>query len=30
MRPVLGDEARDAVVAGCQQELERFGLELRR
>ncbi|MCA1845737.1 MAG: monooxygenase, partial [Actinobacteria bacterium] len=30
MRPLLGEEARDAVVAGCEQELERFGLELRR
>ncbi|HYT38030.1 MAG TPA: monooxygenase, partial [Acidimicrobiia bacterium] len=30
MRPVVGEEARDAVVAGCATELERFDLELRR
>jgi len=30
MRPVVGEEARDAVVAGCTTELERFDLELRR
>jgi hypothetical protein len=30
MRPVVGDAARDAVVAECGQQLERSGLELRR
>jgi methane monooxygenase component A beta chain/propane monooxygenase small subunit len=30
MRPVVGEEARDAVIAGCTAELERFNLELRR
>jgi hypothetical protein len=30
MRPVVGEEARDAVFAGCTAELERFNLELRR
>jgi methane monooxygenase component A beta chain/propane monooxygenase small subunit len=30
MRPVVGEEARDIVVAGCATELERFDLELRR
>jgi methane monooxygenase component A beta chain/propane monooxygenase small subunit len=29
MRPVVGEDARDAVVAGCVAELERFDLELR-
>jgi hypothetical protein len=30
MRPVVGEEARAIVVAGCAMELERFDLELRR
>ncbi len=30
MRPMVGEEARDAVVAGCAEQLERFDLELRR
>ena len=30
MRPVVGEEARHAVVAGCAEQLERFDLELRR
>ena len=29
MRPVVGEEARDVVVAECAAELERFDLELR-
>ncbi|HVW34907.1 MAG TPA: monooxygenase [Acidimicrobiia bacterium] len=30
MRPVVGEEARAAVVAACEEQLERSGLELRR
>ena len=30
MRPLVGEAARDVVVAECAQQLERFGLELRR
>jgi methane monooxygenase component A beta chain/propane monooxygenase small subunit len=29
MRPVVGEEARDVVVAGCAEQLERFELKLR-
>ena len=30
MRPVVGEAAREAVVAACEEQLERSGLELRR
>ncbi|HTC80387.1 MAG TPA: monooxygenase, partial [Acidimicrobiia bacterium] len=30
MRPLVGEAARDFVVAECEQQLERSGLELRR